>query len=89
MKLNIKALALASSLLWGGAILLAALANLFWPDYGMAFLQLAASIYPGYQPGTGIGSVVLGTAYGLVDGAVGGAIFAWLYNLAAPGRTAA
>ena len=81
MRLNIAALSMASGLLWGGCILVVAAANLIWPNYGLVFLQLCASIYPGYHPGTGIGSVVTGTIYALVDGAVGGAIFVWLYNL--------
>jgi hypothetical protein len=44
------------------------------------FLQLAASIYPGYKASAGFGQVIIGTLYGLVDGAIGGAIFAWLHN---------
>jgi len=86
MKLDIKALALSGGIVWGAAILLTALANLIWPDYGRAFLELAASIYPGYRPGAGIGSVFTGALYGLVDGAVCGAIIAWLYNLLAKPR---
>jgi hypothetical protein len=35
------------------------------------------SIYSGYHPGPGTGSVITGTLYGLVDGAIGGAVF-WL-----------
>ena len=35
---------------------------------------------PGYHPGTGFGSVLIGTLYALVDGAIGGAIFCGLYN---------
>ncbi len=81
MKLDIKALTLAAGLLWGGMILTAALGNMLWPPYGGAFLNFAASIYPGYQPTGGIGSAITGTLYGLVDGAIGGAIFGWLYNL--------
>jgi hypothetical protein len=80
MRLNVIALSVASALLWGGAILVVATANLIWPDYGRAFLELAAAIYPGYQPRPSIGSIVTGTLYGLVDGAIGGAVFAWLYN---------
>ena len=87
MKLNIKALALATGLIWGGAILVVGLANLVWPDYGRAFLDVTASIYPGYHPGTGVGSVVMGTLYGLLDGTIGGAIFAWLYNLFVPAQS--
>ena len=81
MRFNITALAVTAGLFWGGAILIVASANLIWPGYGQAFLQLAASVYPGYDPGTSFGPVVIGTLYGLVDGAIGGAIFAWLYNL--------
>jgi hypothetical protein len=84
MKLHVTALALTAGLLWGGAILMVALANLAWPEYGRAFLDLTASIYPGYRPGTGMGSVITGTLYGLVDGTIGGAIFASLYNLLVP-----
>ncbi len=81
MRLNVIALSVTAGLFWGVAILVVAIANLVWPGYGGAFLELAASIYPGYDPGTGIASVITGTFYGLVDGAIGGAIFAWLYNL--------
>ena len=81
MKLNIGALAAAVGLFWGGSILLVGVSNLIWTGYGSAFLQLAASIYPGYSGTASFGQVIIGTLYGLVDGAIGGAIFAWLYNL--------
>jgi len=86
MKFNVKSLALTAGLFWGVAILIVALANLIWPPYGRAFLDLSASIYPGYRPGTGFGSVITGTLYALVDGAICGALFAWLYNLLSPSR---
>lgn len=84
MRLNVTAVTLTAGLLWGAAMLLVALANMIWPNYGNAFLELAASVYPGYQPGTGIGSVIIGALYGLVDAAIAGALFAWIYNLFAP-----
>jgi len=80
MRLNIFAFSVAAGLLWGGIVLMVAVANLVWPEYGVAFLELTASIYPGYAPGTGPGSVITGTLYGLADGTIGGAIFGWLYN---------
>jgi hypothetical protein len=83
MRFSVTALALTAGVFWGAAILVVALANLIWPGYGRAFLDLAASIYPGYRPGSGLGSVIAGALYGLVDGAVAGAVFAWLYNLVA------
>ncbi len=48
MKLNTKALALASAILWGLAMLLMGLANLIWGSYGQ-FLQIMSSVYPGYH----------------------------------------
>ena len=83
MRLHVTAFSLTVGFIWGAVILLVAASNSIWPDYGHAFLELAASIYPGYQPGPGIGSVITGTAYGVVDGAIGGAVFAWLYNVLA------
>lgn len=83
MRLCKKSTALAFGLIWGGAMLAFGIANQMWPGYGLVFLDVVASIYPGYTPG-GFGSVIVGTLYGLVDGAIGGWIFAWLYNLFAP-----
>lgn len=83
MRCNVTALALTVGLFSGAAILIVALANLTWPGYGRAFLDVAASLYPGYRPGSGAGSVITGTVYGLVDGAIAGAVFGWLYNLLA------
>ncbi len=81
MKLDIKGMAITLGLVWGAAVLLVGIANLIWPNYGQAFLELVASIYPGYTAGASVGQLIVGTFYGLVDGAVGGAVIAWLYNL--------
>ena len=83
MSLNIKALALTAAVLWGGCFFLVGLANLVWPSYGGLWLDLGASIYPGYRGASGFGSVLVITLYGLADGAIAGAIFAWLYNAVA------
>jgi hypothetical protein len=81
MKLNVKALALTASILWGAAVFLAGIANFIWPGYAATFLQLIASIYPGYNATSSFGSVIIGTLYALLDGAIGGLVFAWLYNV--------
>ena len=86
MRCNVTALTLTVGLFWAAAIFIVALAILIWPVYGRAFLDVAASIYPGYHPGSGVGSVITGTLYGLVDGAIAGAVFGWLYNLLAHQR---
>ena len=80
MKLNIKALALTAGIAWGAGMLLTCIANMMYPDYAVKFLEVMASIYPGYQPFTGFTSVIIGTIYGFVDAAIGVAIFGWIYN---------
>ena len=84
MKLSVKAMARTSAMVWGGAVLTVGVANLIQPRYGREFLRLVASIYPGYKARPTLGQVAVGTAYAVVDGAVGGALFAWLYNQVVP-----
>jgi hypothetical protein len=79
MRLSVKALALSFGVICAALIFLVGICHLIWPSYGTALLQLAASVYPGYSVG-GFGSVIVGTLYAFVDGLIGGAIFAWLYN---------
>jgi hypothetical protein len=81
MKLSVKGMAIAGALMWGIlAVFGVGMLNVVWPSYGREFLQVVASIYPGYHAVPSYGQVIVGTLYALVDGAVGGAIFAWLYN---------
>ncbi len=82
MKLSVQGFALASALLWGGSILFVGIIELFVPGYGHVFLNLCDSIYPGFDNSHTVVSVLSGTGYGLVDGAVFGLLFAWFYNLA-------
>ena len=78
MKLNVRAFALACALIWGPGLFLIT----WWIiafDGPTAEITLIGKIYRGYSI-TPLGSVI-GLAWGLVDGLIGGAIFAWLYNL--------
>lgn len=84
MKLNIWAAAATTAMVWGGAVLTVGLVNLVRPTYGGAFLRTVASIYPGYHHRRRPAEVAVGTGYALVDGAVGGAVCAWLYNRCVP-----
>ena len=78
MKLNVKACALACGLLWGvGLFALTWWIILF--EGATGDITFIGRLYRGYSI-TPVGSVI-GLAWGLIDGAVGGAIFAWLYNL--------
>jgi hypothetical protein len=79
MKLNVKALAYAASIFWGALVFCVALAEKLW-GYGVAFLQIMDSLYPGYHIGAGWWSVVVATLYALLDGLVAGALLGWLYN---------
>ena len=80
MKFSTKALALACAILWGAVMLVVSLANLIWGSYGQQFLQTMSSVYPGYHATRSIAQVIVGTLYGAVDGCIGGAVSAWLYN---------
>ncbi len=80
-KLSVKGLAITSSILWGASVFIVGLINLMVPSYGLTFLWFASSVYPGYKAEPSFVSVLIGTAYALLDGLVTGALFAWLYNL--------
>lgn len=80
MKLNVKAFALTCGLVWGLGVLL-----LTW--WIIAFegttaeVPFLGQIYRGYNISP-LGSII-GLIWAFADGAIGGAIFAWLYNLIA------
>lgn len=85
MRLSVRALALTGAILWGGALLFCGFANAIWPTYGVAFLQMMASVYPGYQATGSPLSILVGTLYAALDGAVAGLLFGWIYNRVAAG----
>ena len=78
MKLSIKGMALACAIIWSLLILLVTLLNMITGTYGEDFVFAMSSVYLGYDS-TFIGLIV-GIIWAIVDGAIGGVIFAWLYN---------
>ena len=80
MKLDPKALSYVSAALCGSCVLVVGLFNLSYPDYGREFLELLASVYPGYRAERSMESVLIGTGYALTKGAAVGWLFGWLYN---------
>ena len=81
MKLNVKALGLASGIIWGAGIFFMT----WWlilldPDSGAGLLE---RVYRGYDISP-LGSVI-GLVWGFFDALIGGLIFAWLYNKLASG----
>jgi hypothetical protein len=103
MKLDIRALSIAGAIFCGGMFFLLGVANLVWPPYGRDWLDLFASVYPGYQVTASFGAVIVLTLYAALqvtasfgavivltlyaalDGAIAGAVLAWLYNRFARG----
>jgi len=87
MKLDVKALALACGLLWGLGLFFATWWVIFF-DGASGDPTIIARVYRGYSLSP-VGSVI-GLLWAFFDGLIGGAIFAWLYNLiAARGATRA
>jgi hypothetical protein len=83
MKFDVKAFALTCGLVWGfGLFFLTWWIIAFDGPTGEA--TLIGRLYRGYTV-SAIGSLV-GMIWAFFDGLIGGAIFAWLYNLLATGR---
>ena len=86
MRLSPKGMALTFGIIVGGSILLVGIVGLFAPGYGEDFLEIFADLYPGFAEEGGFGNLLVGTAYGFVDGLVLGFLIAWLYNLFASNK---
>jgi len=84
--ISVKGLALTVGILWAAAVFLVGIGNLLWPSYGVAFLEIPRSIYPGYAKTAGFLGVIVGSLYALLDGAILGVVFAWLYNMLSRGE---
>ena len=78
MKLHVKPFATACGILWG--------IGMFFVSWWIWIFEgkkketpLLSNVYRGYKTGP-MGSLI-GFGWGLIDGIIGGALFAWLYNL--------
>ena len=76
-RLCVVALGLATGVVWGVMMLLIGFAMMH-ADYGKAFFDVMASLYPGYA--ATVGGSFLGLLWGFVDGFIGGALVAVFYN---------
>lgn len=83
MKLSVKAFTLTCALVWGGGVLLLTWWIILF-EGASGDPTIIGRVYRGYSISP-LGSVI-GLAWGLIDGAIGGAVFAWVYNLFASGR---
>jgi hypothetical protein len=83
MKLNVKAFALTSGILWGLGLFLGTWWIILFKG-SMDIETFIGMIYLGYSV-TPLGSVI-GLVWAFFDGLICGAIFAWLYNLIAKAK---
>ena len=78
MQFNVKAMAVTIGLI-GGLGLFCVTWWIILFDGASSEPTIIGLVYRGYEI-SALGSLI-GLAWGLVDGAIGGAVFAWLYNL--------
>jgi len=76
-KLSVRAFATTAGLLWGAALFFMTWWLIAWGE-NASVLNWLSAFYRGYDVSP-VGSLV-GVAWAVPDGAVGGAIFAWVYN---------
>ncbi|NGX28652.1 MAG: hypothetical protein K940chlam1_00836 [Candidatus Anoxychlamydiales bacterium] len=79
MKLNVRAFTIATGITWGLFMLFLAWISSF--GWGIRDVSVIAGLYLGYTP-TFLGGVI-GAIWGFIDGAIGGFIFSYFYNLLA------
>ena len=79
-------MAITSGALWGGCMLTCGLLNLVSRSYGRNFLKLMSSVYPGFHNSRNPADVLVGAGYACLDGTVGGALLAAVYNQLTPSQ---
>ncbi len=82
MKFNIAAAAIAGGVGFAIALGVAGIINMLVEGYGSIFLELMASVYPGYKASGTAGDLLIGCFYAATDGIIALGGLALLYNLA-------
>ena len=82
MKFNIAAAAIAGGVGFAIALGMAGVLNMLVEGYGSKFLELMASVYPGYKASGTASDLLIGCFYAATDGIIAGGGMALLYNLA-------
>ena len=82
MKFNIPAATITGGIAFAIALGACGILNFFFDGYGQAFLDLLASVYPGYEASGTFGDLIIGCLYAILDGCIAGCGLALLYNLA-------
>jgi len=77
-KLDTKAVALAFGILWSLSILFVSITALISTTYLHNIVDFISSIYLGYS--LSLTGILTGMVWAFFDAAIGGLVFAWLYN---------
>jgi hypothetical protein len=77
MKLNVKAFAFSTGILWGLGVMLLTFRFVIAGQPGY-FLGKLDKVYPGYC--VSWSGAFIGLLWGFVSAAIAGALFAWFYN---------
>jgi hypothetical protein len=74
---SVRGLALSVGLVWAAGLLILSLMAKFL-NWGLAVTGPIESVYIGYE--LSLIGIVVGVAWAFLDGFVGGAVVAWVYN---------
>ena len=76
-KLDSKAFGLAFGILWAAGVVFMGLTAMFC-SWAQPFVDMLSPLYVGYS--ATVAGVLIGAIWGFLDGFIGGAVLAWLYN---------
>ncbi len=82
MKFNVAAAAIAGGVGFAIALGSAGILGMLFDGYGSAFLEMMASVYPGYKANGAPGDLIIGCFYAATDGIIACGGLALLYNIA-------
>ncbi|WP_366944979.1 bacteriophage holin [Candidatus Thioglobus sp.] len=77
-KLNTKSVALSLGIMWSLGILFISILTLITNSYLHNIVDFLSTIYLGYS--LSFSGIIAGMIWGFFDAAIGGFVFAWLYN---------
>ena len=74
---SVRGLALSVGLVWAAGLLILSLMAKFL-NWGTAVIEPIKSVYIGYE--LSLIGIIVGIAWAFLDGFIGGAVVAWVYN---------
>jgi hypothetical protein len=80
MRISTRPVSLTFAMLVAILMIIVGPARLVSENHRQAFVEVTASLYPGYTGAENFPQVIIGALYGVLDGAVGGVVLNWLYN---------